>query len=98
MNRVIVGLARALARPGDVAPRGSLFVASLFELSVTTGYCVCSTASNLLEASEHDLKNYVDKDYHFWLQRGRAQSSKRVILDSLGTTLSKRRGSTRWIR
>ena len=70
IDRVIVGLARALARPGDVAPRGSLRRRVLVRVISHDWLLRVLDGIESARSVYHDLEDYMDKDYHFWLQRG----------------------------
>jgi hypothetical protein len=71
IDHVIVGLARALARPGEaIAPKGSLRRRVLVRLLSHDWLLRVLDGIEPARGVYGSLEEYLDRDYHFWLQRG----------------------------
>jgi hypothetical protein len=71
IDHVIVGFARALARPGEVAaPKGSLRRRVLVRLLSHDWLLRVLDGIDPARGVYASLEEYLDRDYHFWLQRG----------------------------
>jgi hypothetical protein len=71
IDHVIIGLARALARPGEAAaPKGSLRRRVLVRLLSHDWLLRVLDGVGPARGVYASLEEYLDKDYHFWLQRG----------------------------
>lgn len=71
IDHLIVGLARALARPGEgAAPKGSRRQRVLIRLLSHDWLLRVLDGIEPARAVYASLEDYLDRDYHFWLQRG----------------------------
>jgi len=71
IDHVVTGLARALARPGEVAaPKSSLRRRVLVRVLSHDWLHRVLDGIDPARGVYESLEEYLDKDYHFWLQRG----------------------------